>query len=174
MLRLLQEDAAALGLANIRTVRSGWEDFTPDRRYEVVFASMTPALDSEAGKEKLLTCAADWVVYMGFLDRMASDLMQGLYARYSITPRVFNNAQVMHQWLTARGIACTALPVKGQWVVSRNRADALDVCATTLQHYGVDPDPDLLAAHIAAFRDDSGAYVERTDYTIEMLLWQNS
>ena len=128
MLRLLQEDAAAHGLANIRTVRSDWENFTPDRRYEVVFASMTPALDSEAGKEKLLACAAGWVVYMGFLDRMASDLMQGLYAHYGITPRVFNNAQIMEQWLTTRGIRCTALPVKGQWTVSRNREDTLDVC----------------------------------------------
>ena len=133
-------DAAAHGLANIRTVRSDWENFTPDRRYEVVFASMTPALDSEAGKEKLLACAAGWVVYMGFLDRMASDLMQGLYAHYGITPRVFNNAQIMEQWLTTRGIRCTALPVKGQWTVSRNREDTLDVCVTTLQHYGVDPD----------------------------------
>ena len=174
MLRLLQEDAAAHGLANIRTVRSDWENFTPDRRYEVVFASMTPALDSEAGKEKLLACAAGWVVYMGFLDRMASDLMQGLYAHYGITPRVFNNAQIMEQWLTTRGIRCTALPVKGQWTVSRNREDTLDVCVTTLQHYGVDPDRNCITAHMAAFRDASGAYVERTDYTIEMLRWQNS
>ena len=64
--------------------------------------------------------------------------------------------------------------VKGQWTVSRNREDTLDVCVTTLQHYGVDPDRNCIAAHMAAFRDASGAYVERTDYTIEMLLWQNS
>ena len=53
MLRILMQDAAAQGLANIRPVLSDWEHFALEERFQIVFASMTPALSDDAAREKL-------------------------------------------------------------------------------------------------------------------------
>ena len=172
MLRILAADAAAMRLDNITCVHSGWDAFETSERFDVVFASMTPAVSDDLTREKLLRYSDAWVVFMGFTERMASDVMGPLYARYAVTPKVFNNAQSMRQWLEARGISYTAVPVSGQWVVEKNAEEMLDSCVTTLQQYGVTPDNDDILSHIDTFRNDAGMYVERTDYAIEILLWQ--
>ena len=52
MLRILMQDAAAQGLANIRPVCSDWEHFAPAERFQIVFASMTPALTDDAARDQ--------------------------------------------------------------------------------------------------------------------------
>lgn len=173
MLRLLQGDAAAMGIDNIVTVHSSWDDFDANRCFDIVFASMTPAIDSDENREKLMRFASGWVVFMGFARRMPSNIMQGLYEHYNITPKAFNDAQDMRCWLETKGIAYSAIPVAGQWVTPKSRKDIVDLCLTTLRGYGIDPDPDFIAAHAKAFRDKDGQYAERTEYNIEIILWQN-
>ena len=172
MLRLLCQDAAAMNISNITTVCSGWDDFFTNQRFDIVFASMTPAIESDESREKLMQYTTDKVVFMGFSERMLSDVMQGLHERYGITPKIFNNAQDMRAWLESRGMPYTAIPVKGQWVVAKSREDLVDVCLTTLREYGAEPDPRFVEAHVEAFKDEQGQYVERTDYVIEMIIWQ--
>lgn len=173
MLRLLQEDAATMGINNIVTVHSGWNDFDANHRFDIVFASMTPAIDSDESREKLMRFASGWIVFMGFAKRMPSNIMQGLYKHYSITPKAFSDAQDMRRWLDAKGIAYTGIPVAGQWTTPKSEKDIVDLCLTTLRGYGVDPDPDFIAAYIEAFKDQDGQYVERTEYSIEIILWQS-
>ena len=172
MLRLLCQDAAAMNISNITTVCSGWDDFSTDQRFDIVFASMTPAIESDESREKLMQYTTDKVVFMGFSERMLSDVMQGLHERYGITPKIFNNAQDMRAWLESRGMPYTAIPVKGQWVVAKSREDLVDVCLITLREYGAEPDQRFVEAHVEAFKDEQGQYVERTDYVIEMIIWQ--
>lgn len=172
MLRLLREDAAAMGITNITTVCSGWDDFSSDDYFDIVFASMTPAIESDESREKLMQYATGQVVFMGFSDRMLSDVMQGLHEHYGITQKIFNNAQEMRAWLDDKGVPYTAIPVKGQWVVAKSREELVDSCVTTLRDYGAEPDPHFVEAHVEAFRDENGQYVERTDYVIEMIIWQ--
>ena len=172
MLRILAEDAAAMRLANITCVRSGWDTFETADRFDVVFASMTPAVGDDQTRKKLLEYSEGWVVFIGFTERMVSDVMEPLYAKYAITPKVFNNALTMRQWLDERGIPYTAAPISGKWVVEKKAEEMLDSCLTTLQHYGVNGIASELSQYLDDFRNDAGMYVERTDYAIEILLWQ--
>ncbi|GAB1410653.1 class I SAM-dependent methyltransferase [Desulfovibrionales bacterium] len=172
MLRILHEDAAQQHIHNITCVNSSWDDFSTDQTFDVIFASMTPALESDESHDKLMTFTRDWVVFMGFADCMRSDVLAGLFAHYKLTPRVFNNAQTMRSWLERRGFAYKALPVADQWVVPQSQEKLLDSCLTTLRSYELEPDEDLVREHIEAFRDHKGDYIERTDYSVEMIIWQ--
>lgn len=171
MLRILMQDAASLGLANIRPVLSGWEHFALDERFQIVFASMVPALNDDAAREKLLHYALEQVVYMGFTERKPSDVMAGLYAHYGVTPPRLADASDMRAWLQGRRIQHTALPVSGTWIVPHTRDQLLGSCAATLRVRGAEPDMAQLAAHMEGFRTSNGEYVERTDYSLEMLIW---
>ena len=174
MLSILAQDAAAMQLANITCVRSDWDTFESSERFDVVFASMTPAVNDDQTREKLLRYSNAWVVFMGFTERMASDVMGPLYTRYAVTPKVFNNAQIMRQWLDERFIRYTAIPVKGQWVIEKNAEEMLDCCITTLHQYGITPNPVEISEYLDDFCNDAGMYVERTDYAVEILIWQKS
>lgn len=172
MLRILQEDADKQNIKNITYVHSSWDDFSYDQSFDVIFASMTPAIETDAQADKLMDFAHDWVVFMGFADRMHSDVLAGLFKHYNLTPRIFNDAQTMRHWLERRGYVYQALPVADQWVVPHSREKLLDSCLTTLASYDVTPDEELVSQHIEAFRNDQGQYIERTDYLVEMILWQ--
>ena len=174
MLRILMQDAAAQGLANIRPVLSDWQHFAPAERFQIVFASMTPALTDDAAREKLHACALEQVVFMGFTERKLSDVMAGLYAHYAISPPQFADAPPMRAWLQARNIPHTVLPVDGQWVVPHSREHLLEACTANLRARGAEPDVGQVAAHIEDFRNQDGAYVERTEYSLEMLIWRTS
>ena len=57
-------------------------------------------------------------------------------------------------------------------MVAKSREDLVDVCLATLREYGAEPDPRFVEAHVEAFKDEQGQYVERTDYVVEMIIWQ--
>ena len=172
MLRILMQDAAAQGLANIRPVLSDWEHFAPGERFQIVFASMTPALTDDTAREKLHACALEQVVFMGFTERKTSDVMAGLYTHYAITPPQFADAPPMRAWLHTHNIPHTVLPVDGQWVVPHSQQHLLEACIANLRARGAQPDTAQVAAHIETFRDQNGEYVERTGYSLEMIIWQ--
>ena len=80
----------------------------------------------------------------------------------------------MRAWLQARNIPHTVLPVDGQWVVPHSREHLLEACIANLRARGAQPDMAHVAAHIEAFRHQDGTYVERTDYSLQMIIWQAS
>ena len=172
MLRILMQDAAAQGLANIRPVLSDWQHFAPAERFQVVFASMTPALTDDAAREKLHACALEQVVFMGFTERKPSNIMAELYKHHAVSPPQFADAPPMRTWLQSRHIAHTILPANGQWVVLHSRQHLLEACEANLRARGAQPDMAHVTAHIKAFCNQNGEYVERTDYSLEMIIWQ--
>lgn len=174
MLRILHEDASTQNISNITCMNCSWDEFSSPDSFDVVFASMTPAIETDASADKLMDFAKDWVVFMGFADSMRSDVLAGLFTHYALTPRVFNNAQTMRSWLERRGFAYKALPVADQWVVPHSRDKLMDSCLTTLRSYDVQPDEELVSTHIEAFRNEHGEYIERTDYAVEMIIWQKN
>lgn len=174
MLDILQKDAQQQNIKNITYIHSSWDDFSYDQNFDVVFASMTPAIETDASADKLMDFARDWVVFMGFADSIRSNVLAGLFTHYNLTPRVFNDAQTMRHWLERRGLAYQSFPVADQWVVPHSREKLLDSCLTTLRSYDVLPDEELVSQYIEAFRDPQGQYIERTDYWVEMILWRKN
>ncbi|WP_265823550.1 class I SAM-dependent methyltransferase [Geovibrio ferrireducens] len=171
MLRILKDDAEAQGINNIVTYLGDWLEFKSDRKFDVVFCSMTPAVQSEEGRLKVLEHAKGWVVYMGFAGRMESCMLSGLYEHYGIIPKKFNDAPAMREWLQNRRAEYTAYPVEGEWIVPRTYEEAASNCRDMLSIYGVTPEDDLLEKHIRPHLDESGKYIERTSYSIEMIIW---
>ena len=173
MLAILREDAEKLGVDNIDYVLSDWMDFESDAVFDVVFCSMTPAIESEESKLKLLGHARGATIFMGFAGVMRSDVLAGLYEHYGVTPKIFNNGPEMRGWLDDKGIAHAAYPVEGQWVVAKSREELMDSCSSMLIPYSVTPDQDHLRQYVEQFREGPDKYVERTDYKIELIIWES-
>ncbi len=172
MLEILREDAARLGLENIDCVRSDWENFHGEAGRDIVFCSMTPAIKSEESRRKLLACAGDWTIFLGFAGVMSSNILNALYAEYEVTPRVFDNGTEMRRWLDGRGVSHIRRLLEGQWVKRRGLDETIADCASMLRPYSVSPERADMERSLARFEEEPGVYVERTDYKIDLLLWR--
>ena len=172
MLRILREDAAGLGMRNIRCVRSAWEDFAADERFGIVFAALTPAVHNDASREKLMNFAAGQLVHVAFDRHMYSDVLQGLYSYYGVQSKIFNDVKDTRAWLEGRGTACTVAPVRGRRVTLKTREELVLSCATRLRERDVEPDMAHLTAYAEAFRQPSGLYAESVDLNLDILIWR--
>ncbi|WP_419787347.1 class I SAM-dependent methyltransferase [Pseudodesulfovibrio sp.] len=172
MLEILKEDAENLGIHNIDYVHSTWDDFQDNGPYDIVFCSMTPAIESEESRHKLLGMSGGWTVFMGFAGIMHSDMLAGVFEKYGATPRIFNNGPEMRDWLDAQGVEYQDILVDGQWVEERGKEETIKACTSMLIPYEVEVEREFLEEHIEAFRKGPDVYVERTDYKIELLIWR--
>lgn len=171
MLRILREDAAALGLGNVECVQAEWESFALERNFDIVFASMTPAASTDAGREKLARYAGGKVVYVGFDRHTRSDVVRGLQERYNISEPAFNDVKNMRAWLEGKGIHYTAAPVTGRRVRFHTREALVQICSAYLREHGVSFIEKDISEYVSLFRDDSGNYAECTDCAVEAIVW---
>jgi hypothetical protein len=111
---------------------------------------------------------------MGFAGLMKSDVMTGLYAHYGVTPRVFANGTDMRNWLDGQAIPYAAYPVEGTWTVGNSLEKLTDSCNTFLSQYDVTADQDYLREYLARFEEEPGNFVERTEYRIDLLIWDKA
>jgi SAM-dependent methyltransferase len=171
MLRLLRQDAEGMGIDNIEYVHSTWDEFQRDETFDVVFCSMTPAIESEESRRKLLGFAHGWTVFMGFAGVMESDVLGPILEKHGASPRIFNNGPEMRQWLEKQGIAVQSIIVEDQWVEERSFDELVKATTSSLIPYSVTPDQAFLEDYLRQFRTGEDVYVEHTDYKIELLLW---
>lgn len=173
MLEILKEDARKEGLKNIKYINSDWEDFESSDKYDLIFCSMTPALRNEIGREKIKDYAKNWVVYMGFINRAHSDISMGLYEAYNTEPREFNSALAMKDWLEDKGIKYSSYPVKGEWVKVRSHDEMLSQCMADVYNFGGSPDEEAVTEYLLQFKRDTGDYLEKTGFEIDLIIWQS-
>jgi SAM-dependent methyltransferase len=173
MLDILREDARKARLRNIVAVNSDWLDFRVPVRPDIVFCSMSPAIGSEEGRGKLVGLAGSQVVAVVPTERFQSQIMAGLYDRYSVTPTYQREGPTLGAWLAGRGIRPTSVPVTGKWRVPQKLAHIKDSALCMLHNFGVEPDEGELDEYLEGFRGTDGMYLEITDYKLEMLLWHN-
>jgi len=173
MLSILKKDAETEGLSNLEYVNSNWLEFSALERYDLVFCSMTPALDSEEGKLKVLSHARDWVVFIGNSGLMCSNVMAGLYAYYGVTPNVVNNGPEMRTWLDGRGVKYSYRPIRGEWTKLWSKPELAESCLIGLENYGIDPDPIQLDDYLEKYQADDGQYLDKTPYNLELIIWRN-
>ncbi|MGE4266799.1 MAG: class I SAM-dependent methyltransferase [Deferribacterales bacterium] len=172
MLRILNEDAKDNGVDNIVTVHTDWKGFSTDRKYDVVFCSMTPAIQSDEARWKVTDCSCGHVAYMGFAGKMDSAVLNGLYGKFGITQRDFSDSLNMKAWLEKNGYGYSAETVDGEWVVSRTLDGMVKNTYDMLSTYNVPLDEKYIREYVERFRNESGEYTDRTKYRIEVIVWR--
>lgn len=173
MLRILKEDAEANGVNNITPVLSDWADFQTDEKFDIVFCSMTPAIQTEGMRQKICDSSRRWAVYMGFAGRTPSNIQQVLYDHYGVTQKKFTDAMVMREWLDEKSIPYKSYPVEGEWVRTGSYEDTARSVRSMLDAHNVKAEEDILRKHIEPFRNKDGQYTEISPYKIEMIIWEN-
>lgn len=173
MLGILREDAERYALKNIDSVRSDWLDFVPGTDYDMVFCTMTPALHSRQGKERLLEYGGAQVVYMDFQQRVRSGMLQGFYSLYNQEPHASNSALYMKDWLDERKIDYKRETVEGAWEKNMDLEEAVNLCMATGYDFTTRPTEKEVRAYLEPLVDKTGVIPNRTNYVVDIFVWQN-
>jgi SAM-dependent methyltransferase len=179
MLAINREDAQNNGLTNIEHINMDFLNFTPQRKYDLIFCSMTPALQTEEGNLKLLSFPKAQVVFFGFSAPMKNQVINELFNLYDLEPIGFKSSPEQKAFLDANGIKYQITKTSGRWVKTLSREDMLLNITSTLSFHGradngrADQKIDL-ESFIDRFSDGQGGFTEITDYQVEVIVWTNN
>ena len=156
MLKRLEEDAARAGIGHtVTTFLSDWDGFDLASSYDVVIASMTPAVITDAHYEKYIGAAGRWGIFVGWGDFKRNAFLEALVTahegEYSL-PR--NNAAAFYDRITARGKRAAITWFETAWEEYYPLPKAKEYAVSHLERDGITPDQDMIEALIEAWQEE--------------------
>lgn len=81
MIKILKEQADKKGLRNLAIEYKSWDDVEIDtlnwkKAFDIVWASMTPAIKNARDLEKMEQCSKNWCVYIGWANRRENSFLE--------------------------------------------------------------------------------------------------
>ncbi len=175
MLDSLRRSADDKGIKNIEYVISDWTDYRSDKKFDIIMCSLTPAMKDRAAVAKVRDYASGWVMHIGFAGRMTANVLNGLFDLYGIGQgHHVVHEPVMKNWLDEVSIPYASYRVQGVWETPRDYDAMIANCCDVVEAHGIKPDMDTIGVFIEQFKDpESGLYISKTGYDVEMLIWEN-
>ncbi len=174
MLAVLRREAAAAGLSNVETELASFPDYEPGPRagsFDLVFASMTPAVRTPADVEKMERLCRGACVYIGWAGRRESPVSDALLAAHGVkpsTPPGFNNVRDI---LARRGRGYTAETFEVSWTWQGTVAQGVEEFSARVRLDGKEPDARLLENELLKTFPD-GKVSLTTSATEGLLIWR--
>lgn len=173
MLDAVKKSAEARGLVNIEYINADWEEYTPHDKFDLIFASLTPAVKDDASVEKMKQYASRYIVSISFAGPMTAYVLDGLFKLHGIERHKSKLEPIVKNYLDKNNISFAVYPLQGEWRTSRNREDMLNNCRDVIEAHGGNPDMANIEKYIEQFYDkETGMYISKTGYNVEMIIWE--
>jgi len=177
MLGRLADSAAALGIANIRYVESGWAEYSVQEKFDIIFCSRCPAIQDHADLRKACGALTGWGIFFHFSGHArASDtysLGAALLELHGMPRKEKKYYGFIQDWLREDGIPFAVYPLRGESRAYRTLDEMAAGARDIIEAAGVAPDPRVIREYLEQFRDDaSGMYLSVTRHDMELVIWQ--
>ena len=155
MLDTLQRDAERAGVGTqITTARSDWEGYRVDRPYDIVIASMTPAVSNDSHLDKMLRSATKAGIYVGWGAYRVNRTLKRLFeAHRYYYPMLSGSAHRFTEKLMRRGIGVETRYFESAWEERMPQDEAASYARNQLTQHGITPDDAILESVFDAHRD---------------------
>lgn len=174
MLKILNEDAAKAGIANISTVHTSWADFDlGEREIDVVFCSTTPAVREIREYKRIYDIASKFVIYVGWAGRKDSEIMNPLYEKYGIPFQKPDGSKHVKEWLTGEKIPFRSHLLDDIWLRTFEYEEMKGYCMETLKDcdfndYKEEDIEEVIKPHI----QPDGTVLEKVYARLELTIWE--
>jgi SAM-dependent methyltransferase len=171
MLEVLKEDAKKLGIKNISTKLTSWEDFkiTGDK-YDIAICTMSPAVSSASHFEKMTQCAKT-KIYLGWAGKRSSNILERLVEVHNATYTHPNGAKQLCDWLDIEKKSYQVLPFDEQRLTQKEFKKALQNFKWHLEIRGITPDVDKIKKVLENFCDKDGLITENMANHMNLIVW---
>ena len=173
MLDTFRKDAQNAGVSErVATARSDWESYRVDAPYDIVIASMTPAVSDATHVDKMLQSTTMAGIYVGWGAFRVNHTVKHLFEAHGRDyPMQYGSAQRFAETMRQRGIEAATRYFDTAWEEHMEWSAAWEYATSQLAHHGVDVDTSLLATVLTAYRSERGVCF-RTEAEKGVITWK--
>lgn len=164
MLTLLHKDVQTLDLEYpIITHQSDWETFNVPQTYDIVMASMTPAISNEKHIDKMLEATHAIGIYVGWGSYKRNRFVDALMRAHPVSEKLstnYVNADQFMNTLSQRHISFVFDYFKTAWKDSYSYEEALEYATDQLKRKGILPNIQRIEAALQDFIEKDKVVIE--------------
>lgn len=171
MLKSLKESAIKFGVIDkITCIISDFLEYKDDRAYDITFAAMTPALDSEYAFIKFNKLGKIHI-WLGWAGKRESKVMNEVFKSHDQELRVPNTSKHLKEWLEKQNISYKNKVLEHKWKSELSLEDMVDDQAIHLKMQGIEPNLEIIKKVLTNFIDKNSKIVNETDVRLELIYW---
>jgi len=176
MVARMERDIEQFNLPNVQTMVMSWKDVDIretgfEKAFDVVWASMTPAVQSENDFAKMEQCSKNWCVYIGWGRKRKDPLMEAAFASHGLTFGPPPGVSHAFNLLSNAGKKPSLDYVETRWNWSGTFEEAVDDVAGYIMMQPASVDRDKLRKIIAPY-EQHGTVYHKTEVEEGLLTWQ--
>lgn len=173
MLDILKIDAQNEGLVEKFTFTcSTWGDFKTDKRFDIIFSSMSPALQNSDDFAKMNTKAKEYCVYLGWGGKRKSTLLDPIFQAHGQKLKVPSGSEVIRKWLDKQSIKYISEYIEESRLHVKPYDEALESVLWHFEINDVVPNKALVQSVLQPMQDENGNVSFQTDIGVELISWK--
>ena len=174
MLSVLKEEADANGIRNVETRLTPFSGFAHDPGgFDVVLASMTPAVRTGEDVARMEVLSRGWCVYIGWAGRREDPLSDELMSAHGVRPFVPDGAANIRGVLRARGREFSEEAIETSWIWRGSPAEAAEDFDARVRLEGLEPAPGL-SEKMLRERFPGGRVIMTTRASEAVIVWRRN
>ena len=171
MLGIVNEDAEKIGLHNLHTHQSSWEDFPLDSQpYDIAIATMFPALKKDQHFQKMHN-AAHAKLFLGWGGKRGTELIEALFAAHGGTYQPPNSATILKRWLDKEKYPYRVIEHTEKKIRIKPWKEAIENYSWHLKVRGMTPEKEKIAQILQQYRNEKGEVIETTLNYLNLVIW---
>jgi 2-polyprenyl-3-methyl-5-hydroxy-6-metoxy-1,4-benzoquinol methylase len=173
MLDILKEEIKKNNIKNIKHFKSDFKKFNIQKYYkkfDISFASMTPAVKSEDDVVKMEMLSNEWCVFIGWAGKRKNSLTERIIKAHNVKPFVPDGFGDVKKILKKRNIHFKSEVFETYWQNELSVDDALDDISATIKLDGAKPDRELIRRMLLD-EFSSGRIISETYGRKGILVW---
>ena len=177
MLAALSEDAEEQGLkSKVRTHQSDWDAFPLNQKFDIVIASMTPAISDLQKIEKMLNATKGVGLYVGWGKYRINKLVEALVKAHKVVEEDCASAGCIkaHQFmeiLKEKNIPFESDFFATSWTETYSLDEAKEYAYDQLKRKEITPNETIVESILASFMKDGKVHIT-TEAEKGMILWK--
>lgn len=173
MLNILQADARKEGLEKKFTlICNTWSDFYSQKKFDIVFSSMSPAFQSDEDFAKMDILAQEYCVYLGWGGKRESTLLDPIFQAHGKALNIPAGSEKLRAWLERVGIIYVSDYIEEKNLHVKTYEKALE---SILWHFEINnliPDMERIKAFLATIQNEQGDISFETTIGVELISWK--
>jgi SAM-dependent methyltransferase len=175
MISRMKNVMASEGIRNVTPIRASWKDIDISARafekaFDIVWISMSSAIQTAQDFERMEKCARKWCVYIGWGRKRKNALMEEIFGLHGIRYGPPPGAAAAYDILTHSGKSPSLDYFEASWEWTGRVEDALEDAVCFIEMQGGKPRRDLIRETLNRHERD-GLIRHVTDVEEGLLVW---
>ena len=177
MLDRFERERRRHGITNASSIRGVWKEMDPaatgmENSFDIVWASMTPAVRDADDLHRMSRCARKWCVYIGWGKVRRNPLLERVFTAHGLSFGPPPGAAAIQGLLKKQGIEADVDPVRTHWDWRGSEEEAVEQAAGFIEiQSSREPDRTVIR-EIVGHYSVHGEVVHRTEVEMGVVVWQ--